>query len=201
MFGIWTKVGKEGEKLPWTERPLEGEGLAGIKLLVMDVDGVLTRGEIAIISDGTEMRLFNSQDGVGLMVAHLAGLQTAIITGRATQAVKKRAEEVYITHIVMGTFTKLQPLLELCERLGLSPTEVAYIGDDVPDIPPMKRVGFAVAVANAVNEVKKAAHYVTERNGGEGAVRETVELILKAQGKWEKAVGEFIGDPEWNREL
>jgi 3-deoxy-D-manno-octulosonate 8-phosphate phosphatase (KDO 8-P phosphatase) len=187
--------------LPWTGRPLGSNGLAAIKLLVMDVDGVLTRGEIAIISDGTEMRLFNSQDGVGLMVAHQAGLQTAIITGRATEAVKKRAEEVKISHIVMGTFSKLQPLLELCERLGLSPAEVAYVGDDVPDIPPMKRVGFAVAVANAVDEVKRVAHYITEKAGGEGAVRETIELILKAQGKWEKAVGEFIGDPEWNKGL
>lgn len=175
--------------------------MVGIKLLVMDVDGVLTKGEIAIISDGSEMRLFNSQDGVGLMVAHHAGLQTAIITGRATEAVKKRAEEVKITHIVMGTFFKLQPLLELCEQLGLSPNEAAYIGDDVPDIPPMKRVGFAVAVANAVDEVKKVAHYVTERKGGEGAVREVIELILKAQGKWERAVGEFIGDMNWSRDL
>ncbi|MGQ9463404.1 MAG: KdsC family phosphatase [Candidatus Fervidibacter sp.] len=187
--------------MPWTERPLRGEGLVGIKLLVMDVDGVLTKGEIAIISDGSEMRLFNSQDGVGLMVAHQAELQTAIITGRATEAVKKRAEEVKITHIVMGTFSKLQPLLELCEQLGLSPNEAAYIGDDVPDIPPMKRVGFAVAVANAVDEVKKVAHYVTERRGGEGAVREVVELILKAQGKWERAVGEFICDMDWSRDL
>ncbi len=187
--------------MPWTNRLLEGDGLKSIKLLVLDVDGVLTRGEIAIISDGTEMRLFNSQDGVGLMVAHQAGLQTAIITGRATEAVRKRAEEVKITHIVMGTFSKLQPLLELCEKLGLSPKEVAYIGDDVPDIPPMKRVGFAVAVANAVDEVKRAAHYITERAGGEGAVREVIELILRAQGKWEKSVGEFIGDPNWHDSL
>lgn len=185
--------------MPWTNRPLEGDGLKGIKLLVMDVDGVLTKGEIAIISDGTEMRLFNSQDGVGLMVAHRAGLQTAIITGRATEAVRKRAEEVKITHIVMGTFSKLQPLLELCDKLGLSPKEVAYIGDDVPDIPPMKRVGFAVAVANAVDEVKRAAHYITERAGGEGAVREVIELILREQGRWEEAVGEFIGDPDWHK--
>ncbi len=185
--------------MPWTDRPLQGDGLKGIKLLVMDVDGVLTKGEIAIISDGTEMRLFNSQDGVGLMVAHQAGLQTAIITGRATEAVRKRAEEVRITHLVMGTFSKLQPLLALCQKLGLHLHEVAYVGDDVPDIPPMKQVGLAVAVANAVEEVKRVAHYITERAGGEGAVREVIELILKAQGKWEQAVGEFIGDADWFR--
>ncbi len=185
--------------MPWTGRPLVGLGLKGVKLLVMDVDGVLTRGEIVLLSDGTEMRLFNSQDGVGLMVAHLAGLQTALITGRATEAVRKRAEEVRIAHIVMGTFTKWQPLLELCQKLNISPDAVAYIGDDVPDIPPMKKVGFAVAVANAVDEVKRVAHYITERRGGEGAVREVVELILKAQGKWEKTVGEFIGAPDWAR--
>ncbi len=173
-------------------------GLKAIKLLVMDVDGVLTRGEIAILSDGTELRLFNSQDGVGLMVAHRAGLQTAIISGKTTEAVRKRAEEVRITHVVMGTFSKLQPLLDLCERLGISLQETAYIGDDVPDIPPMKQVGFAVAVANAVDEVKRVAHYITERRGGEGAVREAIELVLRAQGKWEQAVGEFIGDREWH---
>ncbi len=178
---------------------MEGDGLKGIKLLVMDVDGVLTKGEIAILSNGAEMRLFNSQDGVGLMVAHQGGLQTAIITGRATEAVRKRAEEVRITHLVMGTFSKLQPLLELCQKLGISPKEAAYIGDDVPDIPPMKQVGFAVAVANAVDEVKRVAHYITERAGGEGAVREVIEVILKAQGKWEQAVGKFIGDPDWHR--
>ncbi|MCS7265752.1 MAG: HAD hydrolase family protein [Armatimonadetes bacterium] len=187
--------------MPWTNKPIDSDVLKGIKLLVLDVDGVLTKGEIAIISDGTEMRLFNSQDGVGLMVAYQAGLQTAIITGRATEAVRKRAEEVKITHIVMGTFAKLKPLLELCNKLGLSPKEVAYVGDDVPDIPPMKQVGFAVAVANAVEEVKKTAHYITERAGGEGAVRETIELILQAQGKWEKAVGEFIGDLDWHKGL
>ena len=185
--------------MPWTGRPLSGAGLKGIRLLVMDVDGVLTGGEIALLSNGAEMRLFNSQDGVGLMVAHLAGLQTALITGRATEAVRKRAEEVRITHLVMGTFQKLPPLQELCGQLGLTLDAVAYIGDDVPDIPPMKRVGFAVAVANAVDEVKRVAHYITQRRGGEGAVREVVELILKAQGKWETTVGNFIGDADWMR--
>jgi 3-deoxy-D-manno-octulosonate 8-phosphate phosphatase (KDO 8-P phosphatase) len=163
----------------------------------MDVDGVLTGGEIALLSNGAEMRLFNSQDGVGLMVAHLAGLQTALITGRATEAVRKRAEEVRITHLVMGTFQKLPPLQQLCDQLRLPLEAVAYIGDDVPDIPPMKRAGFAVAVANAVDEVKRVAHYITQRRGGDGAVREVVELILKAQGKWEQTVGAFIGDAEW----
>jgi len=165
----------------------------------MDVDGVLTGGEIALLSNGEEMRLFNSQDGVGLMVAHLAGLQTALITGRATEAVRRRAEEVHITHLIMGTFQKLPPLQGLCQQLRLPLDAVAYIGDDVSDIPPMKRVGFAVAVANAVDEVKRVAHYITQRRGGEGAVREVVELILKAQGTWERAVGNFIGDPDWAR--
>lgn len=194
------QVRSKGEtKLSWTGRPLSGAGVKGIRLLVMDVDGVLTKGEIAIASDGTEMRLFNSQDGVGLMVANVAGLQTALITGRATEAVRKRAEEVHITHLVMGTFSKLSPLLELCQKLNLPTEAVAYVGDDVPDIPPMKKVGFAIAVANAVDEVKRVAHYITERRGGEGAVREVIELILKAQGKWESSVAKFVGDDEWHR--
>lgn len=188
---------KGGWFLPWTGRPLRGAGLKGIRILVMDVDGVLTRGEITLVSGGAEGRSFHSQDGVGLMVASLAGLQTALITGRATEVVQRRARELRITHLIMGTFQKLPPLLDLCEKENVPLESVAYLGDDVPDIPPMKRVGFAIAVANAVEEVKRVAHYITERRGGEGAVREAVELILKAQGKWKGAVGKFIGEADW----
>ncbi|MCS7223894.1 MAG: HAD hydrolase family protein [Armatimonadetes bacterium] len=183
--------------MPWGPRPFSKETLKSIRLLVMDVDGVLTKGEIGILGDGTELRQFHSQEGVALMVAHQAGLETAIISGRDTPVVRQRAREVKIAHIILGTFVKLPPLEKLCQERNLSLSEVAYVGDDLPDIPPMRRVGWAVAVANAVPEVKKVAHYITERNGGEGAIREVVALILKAKGIWEKAVGEFIGDPHW----
>ncbi len=187
--------------MPWGSRPFNREFLKRIRLLVMDVDGVLTKGEIGLIGDGSELRQFHSQEGVALMIANCGGLETAIISGRDTPVVRRRASEVKIRHIILGTFKKLDPLEKLCQEIGISLSEVAYVGDDLPDIPPMKKVGFAVAVANAVPEVKQVAHYITERGGGEGAVREVIALILKAQGTWEKAVGEFIGDPHWSEGL
>jgi 3-deoxy-D-manno-octulosonate 8-phosphate phosphatase (KDO 8-P phosphatase) len=162
-----------------------------IRVLLMDVDGVLTDGRIWLLSrrDGSasEIKGFSAYDGAGLKLARAAGLRTGLITGRESSAVSQRARECEIEFVYQGRATKLGALEEILQTTGASANEVAYVGDDLPDIPVLERVGFAAAVANAVPEVKRAAHFVTSRSGGEGAVREVIELIVKAQGKWAAA--------------
>lgn len=165
---------------------------AKIRLLLMDVDGVLTDGRIYLQSlpDGTasEIKVFGAHDGAGLKLARVAGLRTGVITGRDSPAMTRRAQEVGMEFVYQNRPEKLSAFEEILRKTGLKEQEVAYIADDLPDLPILARVGLAVAVANAVPEVKKAAHSVTARSGGEGAVREVVELVLKAQGKWAQAV-------------
>jgi len=162
-----------------------------IRVLLMDVDGVLTDGHVWLLSrrDGTasELKGFSAYDGAGLKIARAAGLRTGVITGRESTAVAQRARECDIEFVCQGRATKLGALEEILRTTGAGDDEVAYVGDDLPDIPVLRRAGFAVAVANAVPEVKHAAHYITSRSGGEGAVREVIELILKAQGTWTAA--------------
>jgi 3-deoxy-D-manno-octulosonate 8-phosphate phosphatase (KDO 8-P phosphatase) len=157
----------------------------------MDVDGVLTDGRVWLLShrDGTasELKGFSAYDGAGLKVARAAGLRTGLITGRESAAVAQRARECEIEFVFQGRAAKLAAYEEILRATGASDKEVAYVGDDLPDIPILQRVGFAVAVANAVPEVKRMAHYVTARFGGQGAVREVIELIVKAQGMWIEA--------------
>src|SRR3984893_18394541 len=159
-----------------------------IRVLIMDVDGVLTDGHVWLLSrrDGTasEIKGFSAYDGAGLKLARAAGLRTGLITGRESSAVTQRAKECEIEFVYQHRATKLDALEEILQTTGANATEVAYVGDDLPDLPVLQRVGLAVAVANAVPEVKRAAHFVTSRSGGEGAVREAIELIVKAQGKW-----------------
>lgn len=155
-----------------------------IHLLLMDCDGVLTEGFIHLLPDGTEFKSFNSQDGHGLKLARRAGLRTGVITGRRSPALEQRARETGIEFLCQATSDKAQALTELVMTQGFALQSVAFIGDDLPDVPVMQQVGLAIAVANAVPEVKQVAHYVTTRPGGRGAVREAIELILKAQGKW-----------------
>jgi 3-deoxy-D-manno-octulosonate 8-phosphate phosphatase (KDO 8-P phosphatase) len=170
-------------------------GVAGrakkIRVLLMDVDGVLTDGRIWLLSrrDGTasEIKGFSAYDGAGLKLARAAGLRTGLITGRESSAVAQRARECEIEFVYQGRATKLGSYDEILRATGASDREVAYVGDDLPDLPLLQRVGFAVAVSNAAPEVKRAAHYVTLHAGGEGAVREVIELIVKAQGKWIEA--------------
>jgi 3-deoxy-D-manno-octulosonate 8-phosphate phosphatase (KDO 8-P phosphatase) len=165
-----------------------------IRVLLMDVDGVLTDGRIWLLSrrDGTasEIKGFSAYDGAGLKLARDAGLRTGWITGRESTAVSQRARECEVEFVYQRRATKLGAFEEILQATGAAPGEVAYVGDDRPDLPIRERVGLAAAVANAVPEVKRAAHFVTARSGGEGAVREVIELIVKAQGKWEKAVRE-----------
>ena len=162
-----------------------------IRLLLLDVDGVLTNGLVCLqgFPDGTvqELKLFHSQDGAGLTLARDAGLRTGVITGRDSAAVTRRAAETKMEFVYQGRAEKIPAYEEILRSAGLEDSAVAYVGDDLPDLPVLRRVGLAVAVANAVPEVKRAAHFVTKRSGGDGAVREVIECILKAQGKWEAA--------------
>jgi 3-deoxy-D-manno-octulosonate 8-phosphate phosphatase (KDO 8-P phosphatase) len=159
-----------------------------IRVLLMDVDGTLTDGRVWLHSqpDGTatEIKGFSAHDGAGLKMAQDAGLRTGLITGRESAAVSRRAQECGMEFVYQGRATKIGPYEEILKTACATDEETAYIGDDLPDIPILHRAGLAVAVANASAETKHAAHYVCERSGGEGAVREVIELILKAQGKW-----------------
>jgi 3-deoxy-D-manno-octulosonate 8-phosphate phosphatase (KDO 8-P phosphatase) len=156
----------------------------------MDVDGVLTDGHVNILAlpDGStaEMKAFHSQDGAGLKLARMAGLRTGVISGRDSAAMTRRAQEVDMDFVCQGRAKKVQSYEEILQAAGARDEQVAYIGDDLPDLPLIERAGLAIAVANAVPEVKRAAHYVTRRGGGEAAVREAIECILKAQGKWDE---------------
>jgi 3-deoxy-D-manno-octulosonate 8-phosphate phosphatase (KDO 8-P phosphatase) len=159
-----------------------------IRVLLMDVDGVLTDGHIYLQSlpDGTamEMKAFHSQDGAGLKMARSRGLRIGVISGRDSAAVTRRAKEVGMEFVYQGRDEKMRAYEEILRAAGVRDAEVAYVGDDLPDLPIMQRVGLAVAVANAVPEVRRAAHYVTRRGGGDAGVREVIELILKAQKSW-----------------
>ena len=163
-----------------------------IRLLLMDVDGVLTDGRIWLLSwpDGTahEIKGFSAYDGAGLKLARAGGLRTGVITGRESAAMTRRAKEVDMEFVYQGRGEKLPAYLEILHEARLKDEEVAYVGDDLPDLAVLARVGLAFAVANAVPEVKRAAHFVTKSSGGNGAVREVVELLLKAQGKWATVV-------------
>ncbi len=162
-----------------------------VKLLVFDVDGVLTGGQILFGPDGEALKIFHAHDGLGINAAHRAGLKTAVITGRESEMVRQRGAELAITEVCQGARDKIVHLERLLDKHGLTAEEVAYTGDDLNDLAVMRRVGLACAVANAAPEVKEAAHYVTSRAGGAGAVREIVELVLKAQGKWTAIVESY----------
>jgi 3-deoxy-D-manno-octulosonate 8-phosphate phosphatase (KDO 8-P phosphatase) len=163
-----------------------------IRVLLMDVDGVLTDGRVYLQSfpggEALEMKAFHSQDGAGLKLARLAGLRTGIITGRESAATTRRAQENGMEFVYQGREEKAGAYEEILRRAHVSDAEVAFIGDDLPDLPVLRRAGLAVAVANAVPEVKSVAHLVTKRRGGDAAVREVIEFILKAHGKWLSAV-------------
>jgi 3-deoxy-D-manno-octulosonate 8-phosphate phosphatase (KDO 8-P phosphatase) len=173
-----------------------------IKLFLMDVDGTLTDGGICLIStltaDGSgnpavsEMKVFNSQDGQGLSLAHTMGIQTGFITGRSSPAVARRAQELKVTFVYLGQAKKTEAFEECMQKAGVTEEEVAYMGDDLPDIPLARRAGLAVCVADGVPELRAVCHFTTRRLAGRGTAREVVELILKAQGRWDEAVPQAL---------
>jgi len=158
--------------------------LDSISLLVLDVDGVLADGRIVLDGRGNDVKTFNCLDGQGIKYWLRAGHRAAVLSGRESKAAAKRAAELGIKAVYMGIKDKLPGFETILKRFRASPEAVCYVGDDLVDIPPMARAGFAVAPANAVAEVKRVAHYVTAAAGGAGAVRETIELILTYQGRW-----------------
>jgi 3-deoxy-D-manno-octulosonate 8-phosphate phosphatase (KDO 8-P phosphatase) len=163
-----------------------------IKLLLMDCDGVLTDGRLWLLASGDEQKCFNTHDGQGLSLLHRAGLQSGVISGRDSGALTRRATDLGIAFLHQGDSHKLVAFAEILKQSGCDENEVAYVGDDLPDIPIMRRAELAVAVADAVEEVKLAAHFVTRAAGGRGAVREVVELILKSQGRWHDLVEDYL---------
>jgi 3-deoxy-D-manno-octulosonate 8-phosphate phosphatase (KDO 8-P phosphatase) len=165
---------------------------AQIELILMDVDGTMTDGSVTLLSqaDGTafEIKSFDAHDGQGLTLAHAAGLRTGCITGRESPALLRRAQEMNMDFIYMKQPLKIPAYEEILRKAGLPDSAVAYLGDDLPDLPILHRAGLAVAVGDAVSEVKEAAHYTTKALAGHGAIREAVELILKAKGVWEEMI-------------
>lgn len=170
---------------------IDSNRIKKIKMLILDVDGVLTDGRIIWTSSAEEMKFFNVQDGVGIILAHRVGLKVAIISARKSKVTEIRAKELKITDCYQIVENKFTAYKELIDKYKLADEQVAYIGDDLHDIPVLRRVGFAVATANAQEEVKQVSHYITEKNGGNGAVREVINMILKAKGLWDKAVEKY----------
>jgi 3-deoxy-D-manno-octulosonate 8-phosphate phosphatase (KDO 8-P phosphatase) len=163
-----------------------------IKLAVFDVDGVLTDGRLYFLEDGSEFKTFNTLDGQGIKMLINSGVVTAIISGRKTPVVERRAKNLGIAHLYQGREDKLVVLDGLLKQLHLSYEQVAYLGDDLPDLPVIRRVGLGMAVANAASFVRQHAHGTTQAKGGEGAAREFCELILSAQGNLEAAHAAYL---------
>lgn len=167
---------------------------ARVKLLLMDCDGVLTDGRITLLENGDEQKSFHTRDGHGLVLLHRAGLRSGIISGRTSTAVERRARDLKISYLRQGTWNKVKDFAEVLTEAEVEPQEVAFVGDDVTDIPLMRRCGFSIAVADAGEETRAAAHYVTRLPGGFGAVREVCELILRAQGRWDDLMKRYTKD-------
>ena len=169
--------------------------LQKIKLLLLDVDGVMTDGVIAVDEQGNRSKFFNVTDGSGIRYLLRAGLDCAIITSHDFKGVEKIAEELGINTVFLNEKKKLKPFERLLQKKKLTEDEVCFMGDDLVDIPVLRRVGFAVTVPDAPAEVKQCAHYVTKKRGGAGAVREVVEKILKAQNLWKRILSRYCASP------
>src|ERR1041385_230046 len=165
---------------------------ARIKLLLMDCDGVLTDGRIWLFENGEEQKGFHTRDGLGLELLHRAGLRSGIISGRRSSAVEMRARGLGMSFIVQGHENKVQAFADILKEADVTSADVAYIGDDLNDIPLMLQSGLGVAVADAALEAREHAHYVTNALCGFGAIREVVELILKSQGRWDDLVKQYL---------
>ena len=171
------------------------ERAARIKLLLMDCDGVLTDGRIWLFEDGEEQKGFHTRDGLGIDLLHRAGLRSGIISGRTSSAVETRARTLGMSFVIQGHEDKIQAFADVLSQAAIINAEVAYIGDDLNDIPLLLQSGLGVAVADAALETRERAHYVTKALGGFGAVREVIELILKSQGRWDDLIKSFIQPP------
>jgi len=171
------------------------ERAARVRLLLMDCDGVLTSGGLINVPgpDGTifETKVFDSQDGIALQWLSWYGIQTGVISGRISRATEERARQVKMTYVYQGHIEKIPILEEIAQKSGIAMNEMAYVGDDLTDIVCMRRVGFAIATANARIEVKGAAHYVTSSSGGAGAIREVCEILLQAQNHWREILRKY----------
>lgn len=163
-----------------------------IKLLLMDCDGVLTDGRIWLTADGEEQKAFHVRDGQGINLLHAAGLKTGVISGRTSAALARRAAELDISFVRQSVHDKVASMHEILAELSIQPNQCAYIGDDLGDIPVMRRVGLAFAVADAADEAKQVAHIMTIQKGGHGAVADACYLILKAHGFWDEVKSRFF---------
>jgi len=162
-----------------------------VQLLLLDVDGVLTDGSLSYGSGDLESKRFNTQDGLGIRLLQESGVAVGIITARSSEAVARRARDLHISQVYQGRSDKLIVFEEILKQTGLRPPQTAYMGDDWMDLPILNRVGLAAAPANAVAEVRQRVHYIAERGGGQGAVRELCDLILTAQGQLERMLAQF----------
>lgn len=162
-----------------------------IKLLLCDVDGVLTDGKIIYDNKESEIKAFNVKDGHGIKLLSRSGIEVGIITSRESEVVNRRAKDLGISMVYQKVLNKLEAFEEILSQKDFSAEQIAYIGDDLVDIPILRRVGFSVAVADCVGELKECVDYITERVGGTGAVREVCDLILKAQGKWQDVTNKY----------
>lgn len=163
-----------------------------VKLLILDIDGVMTDGRIVYSIYGDELKFFDVQDGFGITLLNRAGIKSVIITAKRSRIVKLRARDMKVARAYQGYSDKLAAFNKILKAFRSDPADICFIGDDLIDLPVLKRVGLAVAVPNAVEEVRTGAHYVTQKTGGRGAVREICDLILKSQGKWDLATSKYF---------
>ena len=170
------------------------EKLKRIKLLILDVDGVMTDGRIIMDDEGHEIKNFNVRDGHGLKLIQRYGIKVAILTGRQSKVVEHRAKDLEIKDVYQKVYNKKEVFDKILKKHKLSANDAAFIGDDIVDIPVLRRVGFSVAVADAADVVKKSVDYVTKNRGGHGAIREVCEMILQAQDKWKEIASKYEFD-------
>jgi len=163
-----------------------------IKVLALDVDGVLTEGKLIFDGQGRELKSFNVQDGFGIVILKRTGIKTAIITAGNSKVVKVRADYLNIDKLYSGAYPKILSYEKMLKTFCVKDENVCFVGDDLADYQILKRVGFSVTVPNAVSEIKKVASFVTKKEGGDGAVREVIEIILKIQGKWQQAISQDL---------